>query len=326
MVETLPKGAKVVIDEIQKLPLLLDEIHAMIFDFEDRYKFALTGSSARRLKKHKANLLAGRALRRDFFGLTKAEMADDFNIEKVLTYGTLPQTLNLKTPEEKKDYLLSYVDQYLKEEVQAEAAVRNLSNYYKFLKHASIMNGQVLNLNAISSETAVKRSTLDGYFNIVEETLLGTFVEPLHLRAKVKEVSNPKFYFFDCGVVRALRNDLDDPLKDDKGLLLETFILNEIRAYSSYNQKNIEINYWGTPSENEVDFILTKGQKRIGIEVKAAKTWKDNFGKSLSQLMDHKKISRGYGVYLGEHNIKNKGVSVLTIKSFCDQLFSGEMI
>jgi uncharacterized protein len=322
--EALPEKAKIVIDEIQKIPQLLDEVHSLMFDHPS-YRFALTGSSARKLKKAQSNLLAGRAVQRRFFSLTSQELGADFDISEILKFGSLPNSINLKRTDDKKDYLLSYVDTYLKEEVQAEAAVRNIPSYHRFLKHAAIMNGQVVNLNNISREAAVKRATLDGYFSIVEETLLGDFLEPIHLHAKVKEVSTPKFYFFDCGVVRALRNELDESLGSEKGFLLETFIFNELRAYSSYHQKNWEFFYWGVPSGGEVDFIVVQGKRKIAIEVKASSSWKNEYQKTMVELLDAKKVERAYGVYQGATHLKKEGVDVLSLEAFCRRLHAGEL-
>ncbi len=324
--DALKPRAKVVIDEIQKLPILLDEIHSYIFDSNKNLQFALTGSSARKLKKSNANLLAGRALNKKMFSLNSYEIGNDFDIEQILRFGTLPSVMNLKKESEKTEYLMTYVENYLKEEIQAEAAVRNLSSYHRFLKHAAIMNAQVLNVNNISKEASVARSTLDGYFNIIEETLLGNFVEAIHLKAKVKEVSTPKFYFFDCGVVRALRNELGEKISDsERGYLLETFILNEIQSYSSYHQKFAEIYYWGTPSQNEVDFVISKGSVNIGLEIKSSKKWKKEFNSGLSVLLESKKIKKAIGVYSGSERLKFGEIDIYPLKDFLSELHLGNI-
>lgn len=316
-INALPNKSRVVIDEIQKLPQLLDEVHSLIFERENEIQFALTGSSARKLKKNKANLLAGRALRHDFWGLNSFELGSDFDIEHAMSFGSLPAVINLKSKNEKIDYLMSYVETYLKEEIQEEAAVRNLSSYHRFLKHAALMNAQVLNLNNISKEASVARSTLDGYFNIVDETLLGRFVAPIHLKAKVKEVATPKFYFFDCGVVRALRNELSETISEtEKGFLLETVFLNEILSLSSYRGQYWEVYYWGTPSKNEVDFIITKGKKKIAIEIKSATKWREEFHKTIAELLDAKKVDKGIGIYLGRDKLKFGPVEIFPLSTF----------
>jgi predicted AAA+ superfamily ATPase len=324
-VEALPKNSKIVIDEIQRNPILLNEVHSLIFDFEDAYQFALTGSNTRKLKKQNVNLLAGRAITRQFFPLTSHELGDDFSIENILQYGSLPRAINLKKNVDKIDYLMSYVETYLREEIQQEAVVRNLQTYNRFLKHAAIMSGQVINLSNISREAAIPRATLDGYFSILKDTLLGDFVEPIHLKAKVKEVSTPKFYFFDCGVVRALRQELRHPLGSEKGFLLENLILNELKAFSSYQSLGWEIYYWGVPSGNEVDFVISHGKKNIGIEIKASKTWRKEYSQGLSTLLKAKKIHRAIGIYQGKEKLKQDGIEVFPIEKFLKVLWSGRV-
>ena len=137
------------------------------------------------------------------------------------------------------------------------------------------------------------------------------------MKAKVKEVSTPKFYFFDCGVVRALRNELDESIhENDKGYLLETFVLNEIQSFSSYHQKFWEFYYWGTPSQGEVDFIIAKGKKFVGLEVKASKKWKPEFNKNLNTLLEAKKIKKAFGIYLGSERLRFGQIEVFPIKDF----------
>lgn len=315
--DVLKPKAKVVIDEIQKLPVLLDEVHSFIFDSNNKIQFALTGSSARKIKNQKANLLAGRAINKNLYSLNSYELGVDFDLEEILHYGSLPHIFSLKSKIEKTEYLMTYVENYLREEIQAEAAVRNLSSYHRFLKHAAIMNAQVLNVNNISKEASIARSTLDGYFNIIDETMLGCFVEPIHLKAKVKEVSTPKFYFFDCGIVRALRNELDEAVNENtRGHLLETFLLSELQSFNSYHQKYWEFYYWGTPSQNEVDFILAKGNKLTGIEVKASKKWKIEYNKGLVTLLEAKKIKNAFGVYMGKEKLKYGQIEVYPVEEF----------
>ncbi|MEK6706646.1 MAG: ATP-binding protein [Bdellovibrionota bacterium] len=324
--EALPRGSKVVIDEIQKLPELLDEVHALIADHNGDYQFALTGSSARRLKRGGANLLAGRAVKREMFGLTSAEIEFDFEFDDLLRFGCLPLARTLQTSEQKADYLYSYVDMYLKEEIQQEAAVRNLSSYHRYLKHAALVNAQVLNASGISRDAAVARATVDGYFSIVEDTLLGSFLNAIQFKAKVKEVANPKFYFFDCGVVRALQGELDVLDSSQRGFLFETFILNEVRAYQSYSQIRGELGYWGTPGDNEVDLIWLKGRRAVGIEIKTSNRWKSDFGYGLKTLIEAKKINSAFGIYWGKDRLKDGPITVLPAMDFLKKLHRGEIL
>jgi predicted AAA+ superfamily ATPase len=325
-VEALPAKSKVVIDEIQKLPILLDEVHALIFKHGTKLQFALTGSSARKLKQTNANMLAGRAVKREMLALSMMEMGKSFHLNDALKFGTLPGLSHLSSDEDKADFLYSYVETYLREEIMREAAVRQLQNYHRFLRHAAIMNGHVLNLSNISREAGVARSTVDGYFEILVDTLLGVFVDPIHLKAKVKEVVTPKFYFFDCGITRAIRGELADPLGESAGFLLETFVLNELRAYSSYFNKNYEFNYWATPSGTEVDFIVSRGKSKWAIEVKTSKRWDSNFNKGLHSAAASRQLDRLIGVYQGQHRLKFEDIDVYPIQDFCKELFAGRLL
>jgi len=320
MVEALDKKSRVVIDEIQRLPGLLNEVHSLIFDYGTKYQFALTGSSARKMKSQKANWLAGRAVNRHFFTLTRNEIGEKFNLDDTLMYGALPQVKNLSASEDKVDYLNAYVENYLTEEIQREALIRNLSSYHRFLKHAALMNGQVINLSNISREASVNRQTLQGYFEILQDTLIGQLLEPIELAAKVKEVSKPKFYFFDCGVVNSLTNNLKSFPEFNKGLLFETFIFNELRAFSNYHRKNWQFYYWGTPSKNEVDFVILDGKTKIAIEVKASNKWRNEYNQGLSLLLTERKVSKAYGVYLGDKNLAYEKIKVLTLNNFLKEL------
>lgn len=325
-VASLPVHSRVVIDEIQKLPVLLDEVHSLIFEYGNKFQFALTGSSARKLKQSNANMLAGRAVKREMFPLCAAEMGEHFSLDDALRVGTLPGLSGLESAAEKHDFLYSYVETYLREEITREAAVRNLQNYHRFLRHAAIMNAQVVNMSNISREAGVARSTVEGYFGIVVDTLLGSFVEPLHLRAKVKEVVSPKFYFFDCGVVRAIRGELGESPGDGLGYLIETFVLNELRAYSSYAAKNLSINYWGTPSGTEVDFIVSIGKSKLAIEVKSSRRWDSKFNKGLHSAAGSGQLDRLIGVYLGDARLRSEDVDVFPLGEFCAALFDGAIL
>lgn len=316
----------IVIDEVQKLPALLDEVHQLIFEFKDQYKFALTGSSARKLKRENANMLAGRARRRDFFPLTSEELNFDFEIENILKYGTLPEVLNLSAKEDKIDYLESYVNTYLKEEITQEAVARNLDSFVRFLEVSSLLNAQILNISNVARDVGVARTTVESYFSILGDTLLTSKVEGFRVRAKVKESVQAKLFFFDCGVARALSGRLRENIDTlDKGYLFETFILNELRAYNSYAACGATIGYWGTPSENEVDFIFKAGSNLTGIEIKTSKEWKPAFNKGLNVLLEAKKINRAYGVYWGERALKINNIHIFPVKEFCQRLWSGDL-
>jgi predicted AAA+ superfamily ATPase len=243
-----------------------------------------------------------------------------------MKFGSLPKIFSLKDPSEKMDYLRAYSQTYIKEEIQQEALVRNLPNYIRFLKHLALNNGNVLNLSNISREAGIPRAPLENYMSIILDTLMGTILEPIHLKAKIKEVSNPKFYFFDCGIAEALSGYLGEPLAERVGNLFETLVLNELRSFSDYSKKHFEIHYWGTPSDNEVDFILSKGKIKIGIEVKHSKKWRPEFSKGLNVLLDAKKIQKALLVFQGEHPEIQGNIQAMPFSVFCNKLYAGEII
>lgn len=316
IIQANPSWKCIVIDEIQKVPALLDEVHSLIFEREGQVRFILSGSSARKLKKSGVNMLAGRALVRRLSPLTGLELQKDFDLQKSLSFGMLPQVWTISTEEEKIDYLYAYVETYLKEEIQQEALTRNLPAYSSFLEHMALRNSQVINLQNLSKEIGVARTTLKGYLEILEDTLLGYSLSPIQLKAKVKEVATPKFYFFDTGVIRALSNSLNENFDTIKGSLLETYILHELMAHSNYNNKHWQFNYWATPNQTEVDFIISSGQNRVGIEIKSAAHWKDKFSFGLNILLAEGKIKKALGVYTGDEIIQKGHVTVIPAAKF----------
>ena len=274
------RNAWIVIDGIQKLPELLDEVHALLFESKNNYRFALSGSSARQLKRSQANMLAGRALSKKMFPLSRLEIGKDFKLSEVLCYGQLPLSVTEPIVVNKIEFLDAYIETYLKEEIQQEALVRNLDDFYRFLSIAALMNGQILNIANIARDVGVARSTVQGYFSILEDTLLGWYLPAYRNKAKVKEIAHTKFYLFDCGVQRALAGlHRDKPSTDETGLLFETFILNEFRALNSWKSHGARFFYWRTESGNEVDLIWKKGNRSIGFEIKSSSVWKENLTK-----------------------------------------------
>jgi predicted AAA+ superfamily ATPase len=202
-VQALPRGAWVVVDEVQRLPALLNDVQDLIARTGHRVRFALTSSSARKLRREQANLLAMRLVNRQFFPLTAAELGADFSVENALRFGTLPAVAAARTHAERVDLLEAYVTNYLAQEIRAEALVRRLDAFTRFLDVAALANGQVTNLAGLARDAAVARPTVQGYFETLTDTLIGTFLPAWRARAKVKEIAHPKFFFFDPGVVRA---------------------------------------------------------------------------------------------------------------------------
>lgn len=251
----------IIIDEIQKVPDLLDEVHSLI---EDGFRFLLTGSSARKLMRTSANLLGGRARVTHLFPLTSHELKERFELERYLLWGGLPSIYFSNEPNED---LIAYADVYLREEIEQEAQVRNLGAFTRFLKGAAIQNGQLLNFAAVASDAMVSESTVRNYYQILKDTLIGDFLEPWRESKKRKAVSTVKFYFFDPGVVHALREVRDLPRNSELfGSAFEQLIYMELRAYLGYRRKHLPLRFWRSINGQEVDFLI---DDQVAIEAKA---------------------------------------------------------
>lgn len=324
-VEALPAGGWIVVDEVQRMASLLNEVHALIAERGRRYHFALSGSSARKLKRLDVNLLAGRAINRQFFPLTAPELDFDVEIDQVLRYGLLPQVQS--EPRYALDILDAYVANYVREEIQQEAIVRNLESFARFLEVAALFNGQIANVAGISRDAAVARPTVQGYFEVLIDTLIGFWLPAWRKRAKVKEVARPRFYLFDPGVTRALSGRLHEPLDSaERGSLLEAWVLHELRAAMAYDGLGGQLSYWRTPSGSEVDFIWTRGRRAIGIEVKASATWRREYGGALKVLIADRVLTAGHGVYTGSSELKDGPIRVWPLTSFLRELTAGSII
>lgn len=263
--------AWVVIDEIQKVPKLLDLVHFHIE--KTSMKFALTGSSARKLKKGSANLLAGRAFMNSLFPLTHSEMGDAFRLEEALRWGTFPKVTQFGKEEEKREFLLAYALTYPKEEIWAEHIIRQLDPFRRFLEIAAQTNGQIVNFSNIAKDVGADTKTVQSYFQILEDTLIGILLEPFHTSIRKRQRKNPKFYFFDPGVKRALDRTLDDPLLPNStpfGNAFEHFVILEIHRLNEYHRKNYRLAYLRTKDDAEIDLILERpGMPLALIEIKS---------------------------------------------------------
>jgi predicted AAA+ superfamily ATPase len=281
------KVKKVVIDEVQRLPELLNIVHLLIE--ENHIRFVLTGSSARKLKSGGANLLAGRALRRELFPLTWKEIKK-FDLNRYLKYGGLPMSYFSEDPEE---YLDVYVNTYLREEIQAEGLVKKLPAFSQFLQMASTTSGELLNFTSISNETGVSSKTIKEYYSILEDTLVGFMVEPWIKSVQRKPIQTAKFYFFDTGVKNTLTETRDFTEKSDLwGKSFEHFIAMELRAYLSYQLKNkYRLQFWRSTSHFEVDFVIGT---HAAIEVKATTKLKSDDFKGLLALIEENKFKKYY--------------------------------
>ena len=278
----------IVIDEIQKTPFLLDTVHRLIE--ETALKFALTGASARKLKRGSTNLLAGRAFMNHLFPLTHDEMGDLFSLKAALTWGTLPGLNWLKNDSDKKDFLKAYALTYLKEEIWAEHIVRELEPFRRFLPVAAQANGTILNYSKIARDVGVDYKTVQSYFGILEDTLLGFFIGPYHRSVRKQQHQAPKFYFFDTGVKRALENTLDIPLKEKTYFFGDTFehwLIAEIWRLNHYHKKDYRFYYLRTKDQAEIDLIIERPAKKpLLIEIKSTDRPDPLDAKKLERFLD----------------------------------------
>jgi uncharacterized protein len=265
-ISSLPVSQRIVVDEIQRLPELLNYVHDLI-ESEKRV-FALTGSSARQLKRKGVNLLAGRAVIKNLFPLVPSEMGSNFKLLQSLRFGNLPIIVDSDDPEAT---LESYSQTYLQQEIKAEALVKNLAGFSRFLPVAALFHGQCLNISNIARDCGVSRTTVTGFFEILEDTLIGSFLPAYASKPKLREVKHPKFYLFDSGVVRSLKKQSGPIDDDEKGALFEGLAYHCLRAHNSYKKLYEEIFFWSPLDTKsfEVDFLLRRGKELIAIEVKA---------------------------------------------------------
>ena len=331
MVGNLPQDSWVVIDEIQKIPGLLDEVHRLM---ETKgWRFALCGSSARKLRRGGVNLLGGRAVTRNLDAFSYGELGDTFNVEFSLQWGLLP--LVQFDRENAPDILSSYVNTYIKEEIREEGIVRRLPPFLRFLSIAGQLNGQLVNGQNISREAGVPRSSVDVYFSILEDTLLGHFLPAYRPNVKVREQTRPKFYWFDPGVARAAAGLLFDPAdRFWKGTALETMIYHELRVYNLTQNRNRTISFYRTGSGVEIDFVIeTKKQQRsshahvVCLEVKMAEKWDRKWERPMRSLNNHSRIhvDKMIGVYTGIRAYHFDGVDVLPVQTFLKRLHQGNI-
>jgi predicted AAA+ superfamily ATPase len=327
-VEALPARSWVVVDEVQRLPALLNEVQDLIARRGSRYRFALTGSSARKLTRGGANLLPARLINRRFFPLTAGELGRDFDLDAVLRFGCLPAVCAEKRSAAARiDLLEAYAENYLGQEVRQEALVKRLDSFARFLEVAALVNGEVVNVAGIARDAAVARPTVQGYFETLVDTLVGSWLPAWRPRAKVKEVAHPKFYFFDPGAVRALAGRLREPLgEEERGRLLETLVLHELRAHLNRSGCGGRLGYWRTPSGSEIDFVWTRGAKAVGIEVKSSARWRRSDGAVLSALVAERRLRKAFGVHVGRERLREGRVHVLPLRVFLEELRLGAVL
>lgn len=309
----------VVIDEIQKIPALLDEIHWLIENTQTR--FILSGSSPRKIIRSQANLLGGRALRYELFPLVSAEIPD-FDLMRALNNGLLPRHYLSDNP---KKMISAYIGNYLQDEILAEARIRNVSSFSRFLEVAAFSNGEMVNYTNIASECGVSAPTIKEYFQILADTLTGRFLPSFQKRPKRRVILAPKFYFFDVGIVNyLLKRGRIEQGSEMYGNALEHFTYQEIVAHSHYSGIHYPLYYWRTASQIETDFVL--GDHEVAIEVKSTTNANPRHAKGLQQFAEEYILKKQILVTNDLYPRQMGNVLVLPWKIFLEKLWSGEII
>lgn len=299
-----------IIDEVQRIPALLNEVHDLIETRE--LGFALTGSSARTLRRKGVNLLAGRALTYRMHPLTVAEQGDAFNLRDSLQLGHLPARFSESDPAK---YLKDYVQTYLREEVMQEGLTRNIGHFSHFLEVASFSQGATVNISAVAREAQINRPVAENYFSILEDLLIAVRLPVFSRKARRKLISQTKFYFFDAGVYRSIRpvGPLDSDAEID-GPALETLVLQELRAVNDYHGLDYRIHFWRTRSGLEVDFVLYGPNGLLAIEVKRSTGIQPRDTRSLREFRKDYPPARCFVFYGGPSPLYMDGVTVLPIE------------
>jgi Predicted ATPase (AAA+ superfamily) len=308
----IPKNFQgwIIIDEIQKIPKLLDEVHRLI---EERHlKFVLTGSSARKIRRYGINLLGGRALVLNMHPLTAIELGKDFKIGDYLKFGGLPAVYSTT---QKSEHLQSYIQTYLQQEVAFEGLTRNLAAFSRFLEVASFSQGSILNVSEVAREAYVNRKVVEDYFSILEDLLIGVRLPVFSKKAKRRLIKHSKFYFFDVGVYQALRpkGPLDD-VSSLTGIALESLFFQNLRAIIDYFGFGDKIFYYRTANGVEVDFVVYGEGGIKAFEVKAKKDIFSKDLKSLKTFLDDYPMAKGYLFYGGKMRMNKEGIEIIPIE------------
>ncbi|MEZ4754795.1 MAG: AAA family ATPase [Bdellovibrionota bacterium] len=318
----------VIIDEVQRVPQLLNEVHSLIEDRElasKNIKFGLSGSSARKLKRGGANLLAGRALLNNLFPLTSIELGKDFDLNTALTWGMLPGVINQKNPLVKTELLETYIAVYLREEIREEQLVRNLDPFSRFLDVAAQSSGKIINYAKIGRDCNVDSRAVARYFQILEETLLGIFLAPYHRSVRKQQGKSPKFYFFDIGVIRTLEGNLSNTIIESSygyGRLFEHFFIWEIIKLNEYTRSRHKLSYLITKDNVEVDLIIErKTLPPILIEIKSGKDPKINDARHLLAMKPEFPKAEIWVVSRIEREREESGVRFLNWQTALKNLF-----
>lgn len=312
----LGKDDWVVVDEIQRLPNLLNEVHRFIEGGGPR--FVLCGSSARKLRRAGVNLLAGRALQCSMHPFVPEELGGLFDLDVALENGLLPLVWNAPDPGEA---VRAYVQTYLSQEIQAEALVRNLPGFARFLPISALLHGQNLNLSNVAREAGIARSTAEGYLQILEETLLGFRLPTYEAKLRVRERKQPKWYWCDPGIVRSMKRTAAPLHPEEKGALFEGLVAQILRAYRDYHNPDFELYYW-SPAESrsvEVDFLLSGKRGFVAIEVKSGNRFNEKWCRGLRAVRELPGLRRRLIVYPAGPALETEdGIEVRSFASFAD--------
>ena len=316
-----PAGRQIVIDEVQKVPALLDEVHWLIEN--SGLHFALCGSSARKVRRGAANLLGGRAVRYELRGLTAGELGAAFDLSRMLNHGYLPRIYQAARPRRLLD---AYIADYLREEVAAEGLVRNLPAFSGFLDAAALSDGEMVNFSNIARECGVSSPTAKAYFEILNDTLLGRWLTAYRRRRKRRVIGAPKFYFADVGVVnRLIRRGELTPGSPLYGKAFENWVFHELSAGIEYQEWDLELTYWRLPSGIEVDFVL--GNMEIAVEAKAsARITRDHLRGLRTLVEEHPGVGRRIVVCLEPRARRtDDGIDILPAADFVGRLGQGSL-
>jgi predicted AAA+ superfamily ATPase len=315
------RAPQVLIDEIQKLPPLLEVVHLLI-ERKTGHQFILTGSSARKLRRQGVNLLGGRAVQKHMHPYIAAELGDRFSVEKALRQGMLPLVWSAH---DAWATLKSYNALYLREEVQQEGLVRNVGSFARFIEAISFSHASVLNLSSVARECQVSRKTVEGYLEILEDLLLGFRLTVFSKRAKRLLTAHPKFYFFDAGVFRANRpsGPLDAPSELD-GLALEGLLAQHLRAWCDYSEGDHQIYFWQTRAQLELDFVVYGNSGIRGIEVKNTSRVRPEDLRALKAFAEDYPQAELFLLYRGERRAKIDGVLCMPVEEFLRELTPGK--
>lgn len=314
----LPSDELIIIDEIQKLPILLDEVHWLITN--RGLRFILTGSSARKLRRGGVNLLGGRALQNNFYPLVSTEIPD-FDLDRAVNNGMIPRHYLIQNATKR---IRGYVGNYLQSEIMEEARVRNLAVFNRFLEAAALTSGKMLVFSNVAADCGVSSVTAKAYFEILKDTLFGYTVPAYTKTKKRKLIQAPKFYLFDVGITNYLlhRSHLQQG-SPEYGHAFEHLIIQELIAYLGYQQREEEISYWRTSSGLEIDVLL--GDAKVGIEIKSTKELRNNQLKGLRSFGEDYPEARLIAVTLDKYRRFVDNIEIIPVMEFFVDLWAGKI-